>query len=346
MLKPLQPIIHKDAYTAQVEDLVQGWFFDVIFEPLFTILHDAGVQWDWKKYQAIKYDQLGRVNAAQTALERAITSGTVLYEGDTFRGEFSAAISRELKAIGARFIRTTEGPAFRIAESQLPMNIRATIGDAKIAAAGLQEKITGVLGQMEANIAASPTLGIGYAKALAKILGDLQHQFVRTATGPLDIEIPMEMTPALRKAVTEKFTQNMDLYIKGFSREMIVDLRRRVEENAAAGYRSTRLAHIIEAQYGVSRRKAMFLAEQETSLLVAKYREEEYTGIGCNVYRWSTSHDERVRHSHRILDGRVFAWSDPPLIQGTNRYCNPGEDFRCRCVAVPLVNMSVSTAAA
>lgn len=48
-------------------------------------------------------------------------------------------------------------------------------------------------------------------------------------------------------------------------------------------------------------------------------------------YVWRTLRDERVRPSHRMNDGRVFSWSDPPATG------HPGEDYNCRCEAVPFV---------
>lgn len=48
-------------------------------------------------------------------------------------------------------------------------------------------------------------------------------------------------------------------------------------------------------------------------------------------YVWRTQRDERVRRSHRINDGRIFSWSDPPSTG------HPGEDFSCRCEAIPYI---------
>lgn len=46
-------------------------------------------------------------------------------------------------------------------------------------------------------------------------------------------------------------------------------------------------------------------------------------------YVWRTRRDERVRRSHRMNDGRVFSWADAPATG------HPGEDYNCRCEAVP-----------
>jgi hypothetical protein len=42
--------------------------------------------------------------------------------------------------------------------------------------------------------------------------------------------------------------------------------------------------------------------------------------------------DERVREEHAALEGQTFAWSSPPAVG------HPGEDFQCRCVALPVID--------
>lgn len=65
---------------------------------------------------------------------------------------------------------------------------------------------------------------------------------------------------------------------------------------------------------------------------------------GCGKYVWRTARDDRVRPCHKALDGHIFAWDNPPEMwketsRGrvyTGRRCHPGEDWGCRCVAVPV----------
>ena len=52
---------------------------------------------------------------------------------------------------------------------------------------------------------------------------------------------------------------------------------------------------------------------------------------GTDRYVWRTQRDERLRPSHRMNDGRIFSWSDPPDTG------HPGEDYNCRCEAIPYV---------
>jgi uncharacterized protein with gpF-like domain len=72
------------------------------------------------------------------------------------------------------------------------------------------------------------------------------------------------------------------------------------------------------------------------------------TELGVSKYIWRTSRDERVRESHRAMEGRTAVWDDPAVylddegdrhprsgIGGVELH--PGEDFQCRCFAEPVL---------
>lgn len=46
-------------------------------------------------------------------------------------------------------------------------------------------------------------------------------------------------------------------------------------------------------------------------------------------YTWRSLGDDKVRLSHAVNNGRIFAWDEPPTTG------HPGEDYNCRCRAVP-----------
>ena len=107
----------------------------------------------------------------------------------------------------------------------------------------------------------------------------------------------------------------------------------------------------IQARSSVSRNKAKFLARQETGMFMSKYRAERFVEAGVQKYKWSTSHDARVRPgkgltaaerahagNHRILDKQTFDYRTkaPAMYMSSGKACNPGEDFNCRCVDIPL----------
>ena len=71
------------------------------------------------------------------------------------------------------------------------------------------------------------------------------------------------------------------------------------------------------------------IARDQMNKLTGALNQIRQEDVGIREYTWRTSHDERVRPSHRANNGRVFSWSKPPATG------HPGEDIQCRCVAEP-----------
>jgi SPP1 gp7 family putative phage head morphogenesis protein len=82
------------------------------------------------------------------------------------------------------------------------------------------------------------------------------------------------------------------------------------------------------------------VARAETALTRARSE-----GLGLRWYEWATSEDQRVRPSHRKMDGILVAWDDAPapealagVASGLGHY-SPGGAPNCRCLALPLVDL-------
>ncbi|WP_186650004.1 minor capsid protein [Fluviispira vulneris] len=56
--------------------------------------------------------------------------------------------------------------------------------------------------------------------------------------------------------------------------------------------------------------------------------------IGVKKFIWQTCRDERVRPTHRELEGRECDWNDLPKIAGETVW--PGSQYNCRCTAKPI----------
>lgn len=92
----------------------------------------------------------------------------------------------------------------------------------------------------------------------------------------------------------------------------------------------------LQNKFDVSKNKAEFLAVDQTSKLNSQLTQFQQTDAGIEEYIWDSAGDSRVRKSHRKLDGKTFRWDDPPVVDEKNgRRCHPGEDYRCRCIAIP-----------
>ena len=132
--------------------------------------------------------------------------------------------------------------------------------------------------------------------------------------------------------------------IKTIPTESLGSMRQIILDGYKQGRTIRDISKDIQEEYNVSKHRAQMFARDQVATLNAQITKMQQQDAGCKRYRWSTSHDARVRDCHRALDGKVFNWNDPPEMwyetkkSGrvyTGRRCNPGEDFLCRCIAIP-----------
>lgn len=123
--------------------------------------------------------------------------------------------------------------------------------------------------------------------------------------------------------------QNVGL-IRSMESSTFDDLARAVVDAAQQG--TTDLQSVIEQRFQVAGSRARLIARDQVSKLNGQVTQHRQQSLGITRYEWSTSNDERVRASHRALDGKVFDWSAPPA-EG-----HPGQPIQCRCVALPVVD--------
>lgn len=313
----LRPIYDFDTYSDPIGKAIYDTLYAEIFAPLFDILKSSNQ----------------KVNASTTALRNALSSGRLQYVNGFFVGPLNAAISKELRGIGAVYNKVKK--AYKLGRSNLPQDVMLAISEANIKAAQLKDKIDDFLKAIEGKKLAVPELEPFFGNTIS----GLNKQFAKTTkvlTGQ-DLEIPLR--PDLMEKMKEAYTENLDMYISDWQDKQVLRLRKKVAQNVETGFRAEQLIKDIQAEKRVSYNKAKFLAKQETSLMVSKYRQVRYEDIGIRRYQWSTSHDQRVRPDHAHLQGKIFRFDQPPVTDlHTMARNNPGEDFNCRCIAIPVLS--------
>lgn len=130
--------------------------------------------------------------------------------------------------------------------------------------------------------------------------------------------------------------QNLDL-IKSIDAETMQKIRNRMAEriihNVDANLLTKYLIQDIQELAGNEIKRATLIGVDQVGKLngqLAQFR-QEFAGI--SEYRWETAHDSRVRPAHRLRQGKIFKWSNPPP-DG-----HPGYPIRCRCVALPVIDL-------
>ena len=142
------------------------------------------------------------------------------------------------------------------------------------------------------------------------------------------------------EAIRRWIAENV-LLIKSIPSETLGNMREIILGSYLKGSSIRDIQKAIQETYNVSKRKAQLLARDQVATLNAQLTKAQQTDAGCKKYRWS---DSRVRDCHKALNGKVFSWDNPPEMwyetkRGrvyTGRRCHPGEDYCCRCVAIPV----------
>lgn len=122
--------------------------------------------------------------------------------------------------------------------------------------------------------------------------------------------------------------------------EVLGEMQNIVEDGFLNGRSNRDIVKDIQERFNVSRNKARFYAADQLSKLNASITHQQQTECGVEEYIWSSSKDHRVRERHAQLDGTKHRWDTPPIVdEKTGRRAHPGEDYRCRCVALPVFNL-------
>ena len=185
---------------------------------------------------------------------------------------------------------------------------------------------------------------IGKLKALANIdrrLSIGEWKKAVKATLGIDIREDYYMGEFFQQILDQWVSDNVDL-IQSIPQDTLGGMKNIVYEGYAKGKTSTEMTKDIQHAYGVGKRKARFIALDQRAKIHAMINESQQEDAGVEEYMWSDSGDERVRRSHRELNGKIFRWDDPPT-NSDGRTCHPGQDYGCRCVAVAVFNRNSIT---
>lgn len=311
--KLIPPLILTEDYFRGIEAEINRIYMEILYKPLA---------------EAMQVKPSAVFNSA-SELASAVRSGRVWYDAGTFQGKFNSKITKELKKMGATYDKRRKLWKY---SGALPVEISFARA---YATARFHLISTAVLSKLSEIYVDRINQMSGIPDEYAKTVDRMDRSFKKSVNG---LAVPPVLTAEARNVLVADWSMNLDLYIKGWLSDNILKLRKDVEENTFNGRRAEDIVEHIKKNYAVSKRKAKFLARQETALLMSKFREQRYKSIGVTTYIWSGVMDEKERPDHVDLEGERIQWSDPPVVdRKTGRRAHAGEDFNCRCLAVGVI---------
>lgn len=147
----------------------------------------------------------------------------------------------------------------------------------------------------------------------------------------------------------DALTENVAL-IKSIQTDFINDIGGKVFTELFDGGRHENIVKLIKERGEVTQSRAKLIARDQTSKLNSTLTEVRSKSLGIDLYEWGGAGDERQRNSHAVLNGKTCKYSDPTVYSDDGGETwkkrksigafegKPGDDYQCRCLALPKVS--------
>ena len=142
--------------------------------------------------------------------------------------------------------------------------------------------------------------------------------------------------------LTERFRrENLDLIVS-MAKDKVARVKAILDDAPNARVETIRDRILEEGE--VTKRQAALIARDQVLSLNGQVAQARHEAAGITQYVWRTSGDGDVRPDHKALNGKVFSYDEPPVVNASEvrrgraeRREHPGQDYQCRCTAEPVI---------
>ncbi|MCM2574560.1 minor capsid protein [Achromobacter xylosoxidans] len=158
---------------------------------------------------------------------------------------------------------------------------------------------------------------------------------LRNALRQKGFSVQFQLTRAANDVFQATVQENVGL-IKSIAAEHLQDVQGMVMRSVTQGRDLEGLVENLQKRYGVTKRRAAFIARDQNNKATATITRVRQQGLGIKQAKWRHSRGgKHPRKSHQEADGKVYDVDKGMLIDG--EYIRPGELPNCRCVAISII---------
>ena len=110
------------------------------------------------------------------------------------------------------------------------------------------------------------------------------------------------------------------------------------------------LSNNLQKVFNITKNRANIIARDQIAKLQGNLTRARNLALGITQYQWLTSRDERVRHSHEVLESKICSWNNEDIykkseqdrswkkrtsIAGVTKH--PGQDILCRFTSLAII---------
>lgn len=147
--------------------------------------------------------------------------------------------------------------------------------------------------------------------------------------------VEFDMGGAARDIIAATVKENVGL-IKSIPEQYLGRVQSMVMQSVQTGRDVGGLAKQIEAQFGVTKRRAQFIARDQNEKATAAIQRARQLDLGIKQAVWLHSGGgKHPRPSHVAFSGKVFNVADGVILDGERVW--PGTAPNCRCCSKPIL---------
>lgn len=186
---------------------------------------------------------------------------------------------------------------------------------------------------------------------IAVLTEKFNYKAVEKSLNGIKRSIPTLRNTKVQSEMRMWVSQNVRL-IKTIPEQMFTKVEEIVYTAVRAGVSHTELSKRLVESFGVAKKRAVIIARDQINKLNGNLTRVRNLELGIVEYKWSTSKDERVRHSHEVLDNKICSWTDVNIYKNNINdkkqlqrssikatLTDPSVDVLCRCTSIPIINI-------
>jgi SPP1 gp7 family putative phage head morphogenesis protein len=180
---------------------------------------------------------------------------------------------------------------------------------------------------------AAPALAEYFAQAVADRSGGALMAILKKA----GFTVKFKMTRAMRDVMAATVGQQVSL-IKSIPSRYFTNIEGLVMRSVQTGRDLGQLTKDLQEQFGVTHRRAAFIARDQNNKATASMTRARQDELGLNEAIWVHSGGgKHPRPTHVAMHGKKYDVNKGMWDSAVNRWIFPGEEINCRCISRSII---------
>lgn len=188
----------------------------------------------------------------------------------------------------------------------------------------------------------APKLAEYFSTEIAKRNDRALASSLRKSGLSMQFKATAQMNDVMRASMNEQVG-----LIRSIASQHLAEVEGLVMRSVAQGGDLSNLSKQLEQRYGITKRRAAFIAVDQNAKATATLQRVRQTELGIEEAEWRHSHAGKTpRPSHVAMNGTTYKIKEgmpDPALNGKRIW--PGTEPRCRCFSKPILPKLLQTAA-